>query len=88
MSAHLPDPLFVPKVPAPVDIEGVEAKDIAIGVDDSDDASLEQASGINERALLRKLDFRLLPSVIILYLLSFLDRSNGRDGTTHEGTLS
>lgn len=34
-------------------------------------------SGINERALLRKLDLRLLPAVGILYLLSFLDRSNG-----------
>lgn len=34
-------------------------------------------SSINERALLRKLDFRLLPAVGILYLLSFLDRSNG-----------
>ncbi|KAB5581050.1 major facilitator superfamily domain-containing protein [Coniochaeta sp. 2T2.1] len=33
-------------------------------------------SGINERALLRKLDFNLLPAVGILYLLSFLDRSN------------
>ncbi|KAI1405001.1 MFS general substrate transporter [Hypoxylon fuscum] len=33
-------------------------------------------SKINERALLRKLDMRLLPAVGILYLLSFLDRSN------------
>ncbi|KAI5856748.1 MFS general substrate transporter [Durotheca rogersii] len=31
---------------------------------------------INERALLRKLDARLLPAVGVLYLLSFLDRSN------------
>ena len=35
------------------------------------------SSGVNEGALLRKLDLRLLPPVIILYLLSFLDRSNG-----------
>ncbi|EPE02581.1 mfs transporter [Ophiostoma piceae UAMH 11346] len=34
------------------------------------------ASNVNERALLRKLDLRLLPAVGILYLLSFLDRSN------------
>jgi len=34
-------------------------------------------SGINEGALLRKLDINLLPAVGILYLLSFLDRSNG-----------
>jgi hypothetical protein len=32
---------------------------------------------INEKRLLRKLDVRLLPAVSILYLLSFLDRSNG-----------
>ncbi|ROW04576.1 hypothetical protein VMCG_05058 [Cytospora schulzeri] len=32
--------------------------------------------GISEKAILRKLDFRLLPAVGILYLLSFLDRSN------------
>lgn len=36
---------------------------------------------INEKALLRKLDAQLLPAVGILYLLSFLDRSNGRIGT-------
>ena len=33
------------------------------------------AGDINEKALLRKLDYRLLP-LTILYLLSFLDRSN------------
>lgn len=33
-------------------------------------------SDISERALLRKIDWRLLPAVGILYLLSFLDRSN------------
>lgn len=32
---------------------------------------------INEKSLLRKLDAKLLPAVGILYLLSFLDRSNG-----------
>ncbi|KAF7541560.1 hypothetical protein G7Z17_g11924 [Cylindrodendrum hubeiense] len=32
---------------------------------------------INEKSLLRKIDARLLPAVGILYLLSFLDRSNG-----------
>lgn len=32
---------------------------------------------VNEKALLRKLDAKLLPAVGILYLLSFLDRSNG-----------
>lgn len=37
----------------------------------------EAQTNINEKALLRKLDMRLLPALTILYLLSFLDRSNG-----------
>ena len=32
---------------------------------------------INEKSLLRKIDLYLLPAIGILYLLSFLDRSNG-----------
>ncbi|KAK4999462.1 hypothetical protein LTR66_001519 [Elasticomyces elasticus] len=36
----------------------------------------EQAYGISERSLLRKIDRHILPGVCILYLLSFLDRSN------------
>lgn len=44
------------------------------GNSDSEAGSL---ADINEGALLRKLDFHLLPAVGILYLLSFLDRSNG-----------
>lgn len=40
--------------------------------------SIAEASfGVNEKALLRKLDLRLLPPLTLLYLLSFLDRSNG-----------
>ncbi len=39
---------------------------------------LDAYSGINEKALLRKLDLKLLPALTLLYLLSFLDRSNGR----------
>ncbi len=30
-----------------------------------------------DKALLRKLDLKLLPALTLLYLLSFLDRSNG-----------
>lgn len=30
-----------------------------------------------EKSLLRRLDLRILPPVTLLYLLSFLDRSNG-----------
>ena len=37
------------------------------------DASLRA----EEKALVRKLDLRLLPALTLLYLLSFLDRSNG-----------
>ena len=46
-----------------------------------DDHSLDefQASmAISEKRLLRKLDFKLLPALTLLYLLSFLDRSNGK----------
>ena len=32
---------------------------------------------VKDKALLRKLDLRLLPALTLLYLLSFLDRSNG-----------
>ena len=42
------------------------------------DGTLEQGTPINEKALIRKLDLKLLPAVTVLYLLSFLDRSNGR----------
>jgi len=43
-----------------------------------DSASDEVAAsyGLDEKRLLRKLDYHLLPGVAILYLLSFLDRSN------------
>lgn len=40
---------------------------------DSEDVG---AISLSEKALLRKIDWRLLPAVGILYLLSFLDRSN------------
>jgi hypothetical protein len=40
------------------------------------DESITNPTGINEKALLWKLDLRLLPPLTLLYLLSFLDRSN------------
>lgn len=40
-------------------------------------SSLASDYGVNEKKLLAKLDWRLLPPVVLLYLLSFLDRSNG-----------
>jgi MFS family permease len=47
-------------------------KDASASSSDADD----DFSSVNESSLLRKLDWRLLPAVGILYLLSFLDRSN------------
>lgn len=46
-------------------------------VDSSPSSSIAEFAGINEKSLLRKLDLRLLPPLTLLYLLSFLDRSNG-----------
>ncbi|KAK7996747.1 serine/threonine-protein kinase svkA [Apiospora arundinis] len=44
---------------------------------DSDtEVSGSGGSPVNEKKLLRKLDYNLLPAVGVLYLLSFLDRSN------------
>lgn len=40
-------------------------------------SSISDVEGINEKAILRKLDYKLLPPLTLLYLLSFLDRSNG-----------
>lgn len=42
----------------------------------ADESDLEDASTIDDKALMRKIDFRLLPGVTLLYLMSFLDRSN------------
>ncbi|THV07805.1 MFS general substrate transporter [Dendrothele bispora CBS 962.96] len=44
-----------------------------VELDSTDDGSVV---GIKEKKLLRKLDVHLLPGLVILYLLSFLDRSN------------
>ncbi|PVI08149.1 MFS nicotinic acid transporter-like protein Tna1 [Periconia macrospinosa] len=41
-----------------------------------DDLDVLETATVSEKRLLRKLDLRLLPAVSILYLLSFLDRSN------------
>lgn len=55
-------------------INGVDEKDVSAS---PSSGSVAEFQGINEKALLRKLDFRLLPPLTLLYLLSFLDRSNG-----------
>jgi hypothetical protein len=49
-----------------------------------DSSSVSDTSfNVNEKALLRKLDMRLLPPLTLLYLLSFLDRSNGSTPIEH-----
>ena len=40
------------------------------------DEEYANPTGINEKALIRRLDLKLLPPLTLLYLLSFLDRSN------------
>lgn len=52
-----------------------EKHDVHTGTE-SDASGSSSIKGINEKALLRKLDYRLLPPLTLLYLLSFLDRSN------------
>jgi len=54
-----------------------EAKDAPVASSTSGSDVEVLTSVVNEKKLLRKLDLRLLPAVSILYLLSFLDRSNG-----------
>lgn len=50
---------------------------VALAPSSESDISQDVISSIKEQALLRKLDRTLLPAVTLLYLLSFLDRSNG-----------
>ncbi|KAF2653344.1 MFS transporter [Lophiostoma macrostomum CBS 122681] len=55
----------------------LETKEERPGASSTSDSDLEVTVGaVNEKKLLRTLDLRLLPAVSILYLLSFLDRSN------------
>ena len=42
----------------------------------SGNTSLVSNYGVDEKNLVRKIDWRIIPGVIVLYLLSFLDRSN------------
>ncbi|KAL9093512.1 MAG: hypothetical protein Q9165_003907 [Trypethelium subeluteriae] len=54
----------------------VEKKSEKASPDRLSDSDVEAHSHIKTSALLRKLDLKLLPAVSVLYLLSFLDRSN------------
>ncbi|KAF2636168.1 MFS nicotinic acid transporter-like protein Tna1 [Massarina eburnea CBS 473.64] len=56
--------------------KGVEVDRPGASTSSNDDLDILESTAVNEKRLLRKLDLRLLPAVSILYLLSFLDRSN------------
>jgi hypothetical protein len=56
--------------------EKIAKQDGQVASSDSESALPSPARVVNERALLRKVDLRLLPPLTLLYLLSFLDRSN------------
>ena len=59
--------------------EKKELEDSTVPDENSSPSSIAgEHVGIKEKTLLRKLDMRLLPPLTILYLLSFLDRSNGQ----------
>ncbi|KAK2808511.1 hypothetical protein FQN50_004720 [Emmonsiellopsis sp. PD_5] len=59
------------------DQTGAELAKSEEAVPSPDSSSVGEASSpIHEKALLRKLDLKLLPPLTLLYLLSFLDRSN------------
>ncbi|KAH6846941.1 major facilitator superfamily domain-containing protein [Chaetomium sp. MPI-CAGE-AT-0009] len=60
-----------------VEVSGIDTKPKVESEPSSGSELGDTESGtIDEQALLRKLDWRLLPAVGVLYLLSFLDRSN------------
>ena len=56
-----------------MDEKGLKKHD-EVDVDQNEDDLYPE---INRKAFLRKLDLKLLPPLTLLYLLSFLDRSNG-----------
>ncbi len=57
----------------PKESKSIDVQDHAAVADEAP----AESQNVEEKSLLRKLDRRLLPAVGILYLLSFLDRSNG-----------
>lgn len=62
------------------DVKDMPGKLEPAGASTVSDSDIEEVAvgEINEKRLIRKLDARLLPAVSTLYLLSFLDRSNGK----------
>jgi len=67
-----PTPSISPSPPAMSEKERTKVEEA-----NSDHATEESGGEIDEKRLLRKLDWHLLPLVTVLFLLSFLDRSNG-----------
>jgi hypothetical protein len=75
-------PITTEKSARPVPVDGEKEGQQVTPSLVSDD-SFTNPTGINEKALVRRLDLRLLPPLTLLYLLSFLDRSNSRFPETH-----
>lgn len=57
-------------------------KEVPLALDNDSHEGFDTTSVIKEKKLLRKLDLKLLPALTSLYLLSFLDRSNGESSCT------
>ncbi|KAL5342412.1 major facilitator superfamily domain-containing protein [Aspergillus crustosus] len=62
------------------DVKEVKESDVGPTREKNDtspaESNVDLFADINEKALVRRLDYKLLPPLTILYLLSFLDRSN------------
>ena len=60
----------------PVSVEHVEDRSNSSLVDDSDTALLDTGLRAQaEKKLVRKLDFRLLPTIILLFIMNYIDVS-------------
>lgn len=69
-------PIQVEKPESPEFIEDSKDNEI-LGGDGRDNDTLElESSQINEKKLMRRIDYHLIPWLALLYLLSFLDRTN------------
>ena len=69
--------IFQMAIIAHEDSERGDLKEVQTASSLDSNHSSSNPTGLNEKALLRKLDLKLLPPLTVLYLLSFLDRSNG-----------
>lgn len=73
--SHSPGDMSIPKSKEPQDTESGEVTVIY-------NAHVD-VSGIDEAKLVRKIDWRLLPWLSFLYLLSFLDRTSIGNARVH-----